>query len=43
VLDGLVYTALVRGPTGPDALAAWLRPVLHRAIAALPGLAPPPG
>jgi DNA-binding transcriptional regulator YbjK len=41
VLDGLVYTALVRGPADPDALAAWLRPVLHRTIAALPGLAPP--
>jgi AcrR family transcriptional regulator len=43
VLDGLVYTALVRGPADPDALAAWLRPVLHRTIAALPGLAPPSG
>jgi DNA-binding transcriptional regulator YbjK len=39
VLDGLVYTALVRGPADPDTLAAWLRPVLHRVLAALPGLA----
>jgi DNA-binding transcriptional regulator YbjK len=39
VLDGLVYTALVRGPADPEALAAWLRPVLHRVLAALPGLA----
>jgi tetracycline repressor-like protein len=43
VLDGLVYTALVRGPADPGALAAWLRPVLHRVIAALPGLAAPAG
>jgi len=43
VLDGLVYTALVRGPADPGALAGWLRPVLHRVIAALPGLASPPG
>jgi DNA-binding transcriptional regulator YbjK len=41
VLDGLVYTALVRGPAGPEALAAWLRPVLHRAARAVPGIAPP--
>ena len=40
VLDGLVYTALVRGPADPETLAAWLRPVLHRVLAALPGLAP---
>lgn len=40
VLDGLVYTALVRGPAGPEALTAWLRPVLHRAASALPGIAP---
>jgi DNA-binding transcriptional regulator YbjK len=39
VLDGLVYTALVRGPADPDTLATWLRPVLHRVLAALPGLA----
>ncbi len=26
MLDGLVYTALVRGPQDADALAAWLRP-----------------
>jgi DNA-binding transcriptional regulator YbjK len=41
VLDGLVYTALVRGPADPAALAAWLRPALHRAVGALPGVAPP--
>ncbi len=40
VLDGLVYTALVRGPADPEALATWLRPVLHRAVGALPGIAP---
>ncbi len=40
VLDGLVHTALVRGPADPAALAAWLRPVLHRAVGALPGVAP---
>ena len=39
LLDGLVFTALVRGPADPDTLAAWLRPVLHRVLAALPGLA----
>ena len=47
VLDGLVYTALVRGPAEPDALAAWLRPVLHRAVGAVtaapPAAAPAPG
>jgi DNA-binding transcriptional regulator YbjK len=40
VLDGLVYTALVRGPVEPGALAGWLRPVLRRAVAALPGVRP---
>ncbi len=40
VLDGLVYTALVRGPVDPGALAGWLRPALHRAVGALPGVAP---
>lgn len=34
VLDGLVLTALVRGPQEPAALAAWLRPVLERVLAA---------
>jgi DNA-binding transcriptional regulator YbjK len=38
MLDGLVYTALVRGPADPDALAGWLRPVLERVIRSLPGL-----
>ncbi len=41
LLDGLVHTALVRGPADPAALAAWLRPALHRAVGALPGVAPP--
>jgi DNA-binding transcriptional regulator YbjK len=36
VLDGLVYTALVRGPTDADALAAWLRPPLERLVRSLP-------
>ena len=40
VLDGLVYTALVRGPAEPDALAAWLRPVLHRAVGSVTAPAP---
>jgi hypothetical protein len=39
VLDGLVYTALVRGPAEPAALAGWLRPALHRAVNGLPGIA----
>jgi DNA-binding transcriptional regulator YbjK len=38
VLDGLVYTALTRGPAGPDDLAAWLRPLLDRLVGSLPGL-----
>jgi DNA-binding transcriptional regulator YbjK len=42
VLDGLVYTALVRGPIEPEALAEWLRPVLHRVVGALPGVADRP-
>lgn len=42
VLDGLVYTALVRGPAEADALAGWLRPVLRRAVAAVPGVAATP-
>lgn len=31
--DGLVFTALVRGPDDPDALVAWVRPILARAVA----------
>jgi DNA-binding transcriptional regulator YbjK len=38
VLDGLVYTALTRGPDDPAELAAWLRPVLDRLVRGLPGL-----
>jgi DNA-binding transcriptional regulator YbjK len=41
LLDGLVYTALVRGPRDADALAAWLRPPLDRVVRSLPGLASP--
>jgi DNA-binding transcriptional regulator YbjK len=41
VLDGLVYTALTRGPDDPVELAAWLRPALDRLVRGLPGLAPP--
>jgi DNA-binding transcriptional regulator YbjK len=40
VLDGLVYTALVRGPDDAEALAAWLRPALEQVLRGLPGLAP---
>jgi DNA-binding transcriptional regulator YbjK len=39
VLDGLVYTALVRGPHDPEALAAWLRPALEQVVHGVPGLA----
>ena len=39
VLDGLVYTALVRGPAKPEAPAGWLRPVLQRVVV-LPGVRP---
>ena len=39
VLDGLVYTALTRGPDDPAELAAWLRPPLDRLVGSLPGLA----
>lgn len=35
VLDGLVLTALVRGPEDPAAIAAWMRPVLERALPAV--------
>jgi DNA-binding transcriptional regulator YbjK len=38
VLDGLVYTALVRGPHDPEALAAWLRPALEQVVHGVPGL-----
>ncbi len=41
VLDGLVYTALVRGPRDTDALAAWLRPPLDRVVRGLLGLTSP--
>jgi AcrR family transcriptional regulator len=34
VLDGLVFTALLRGPQEPAALAAWLRPALERELSA---------
>ena len=34
VLDGLVMTALVRGPDDPEALAAWIRPVVRRMLPA---------
>ena len=36
LLDGLVFTALVRGPHDPAALAAWVRPPLERALRAGP-------
>jgi DNA-binding transcriptional regulator YbjK len=39
MLDGLVYTALVRGPHDPEALAAWLRPALQQVVHGVPGLA----
>jgi len=38
VLDGLVYTALVRGPEDPAMLAAWLQPPLARLVRGLPGV-----
>lgn len=38
-LDGLVLTALVRGPSDPAELAGWLRPALTRALRGLPGVA----
>ena len=34
LLDGLVFTALVRGPHDPAALAAWVRPPLERTLRA---------
>jgi DNA-binding transcriptional regulator YbjK len=34
VLDGLVFTALVRGPPDPGALTGWLRAALRRALKA---------
>ncbi len=37
-LDGLVFTALVRGPYDPTALAVWLRPALARVLRAQPGV-----
>ncbi|TQM13800.1 TetR/AcrR family transcriptional regulator [Pseudonocardia kunmingensis] len=38
VLDGLVLTALVRGPREPAALAAALRPTLERVVRGEPGV-----
>lgn len=32
LLDGLAFTALVRGPHEPSALAAWARPPIERAL-----------
>jgi DNA-binding transcriptional regulator YbjK len=40
-LDGLMFTALVRGPHDPAALAAALGPPLERAVRAQPGIALP--
>jgi DNA-binding transcriptional regulator YbjK len=37
-LDGMVFTALVRGPREPAALAAALRPPLERTLRAQPGI-----
>ncbi|MGH4018728.1 MAG: TetR/AcrR family transcriptional regulator [Pseudonocardiaceae bacterium] len=37
-LDGMMFTALVRGPHDPGELAAWLRPALHRILHAQPGI-----
>ena len=37
LVDGLVLTALVRGPDDPAALAAWMRPALERALAGTVG------
>ncbi|MGH3904487.1 MAG: TetR/AcrR family transcriptional regulator [Pseudonocardiaceae bacterium] len=37
-LDGMMFTALVRGPHDPAELAAWLRPALHRVLHAQPGI-----
>jgi DNA-binding transcriptional regulator YbjK len=37
VLDGLVFTALLRGPHDPAALAAWMRPTLARVLGPAPG------
>lgn len=33
VLDGLLFTALVRGPDDPAALAGRIRPAMHRVVA----------
>lgn len=37
LMDGLVFTALVRGPTDAAALGAWVRPPLERALRAWTG------
>jgi DNA-binding transcriptional regulator YbjK len=39
LLDGLVFTALVRGPHDPAALAAWVRPPIEHALHAQIGRA----
>jgi DNA-binding transcriptional regulator YbjK len=36
--EGLLFTALVRGPQDPAALTAWLRPALERVLLAQPGV-----
>jgi DNA-binding transcriptional regulator YbjK len=36
--EGLVFTALLRGPQDPDALTARLRPALERVLRAQPGV-----
>lgn len=37
-IDGLVLTAMVRGPHDPVALAGWLRPAVERVLRAQPGV-----
>ena len=36
-MDGLAFTALVRGPDDAAALAAWVRPPIERALRAWTG------
>lgn len=38
VLDGMMFTALVRGPHDPAELAAWLCPAVRRVLRAQPGI-----
>ena len=33
-MDGLAFTALVRGPDDPAVLAGWVRPPIERALRA---------